>query len=63
MTEVSGQAFWDERYRSRNELWSGEPNPHLLSNGSELSVGASIGSTTGRAVTIHDPALRARRRN
>jgi len=42
VTEVFGRAFWDERYRSRSALWSGEPNPHLISHASELSAGTAL---------------------
>ena len=42
MIEIFGQAFWDERYRSRSELWSGEPNPHLVSHASELGGGTAL---------------------
>lgn len=47
MTEIFGQSFWDDRYRSRSELWSGEPNPHLISNASELSAGTALDVGSG----------------
>lgn len=47
MTEIFGEAFWDERYRSQGELWSGEPNPHLVSQASELSGGAALDVGSG----------------
>lgn len=28
--ELLGQDFWDERYRSSQKLWSGNPNPQLV---------------------------------
>jgi SAM-dependent methyltransferase len=34
--------FWDERYRSKSELWSGKPNPHLIAETSELAGGTAL---------------------
>jgi SAM-dependent methyltransferase len=60
------QAFWDERYRSRAALWSGNPNRHLvaevgaLTPGTALDVGAGEGAdaiwlaTRGWRVTAVD---------
>ncbi len=36
------EAFWDERYRSSGTLWSGRPNPHLVSEASELAPGTAL---------------------
>ncbi len=36
MMEKFTQRFWDERYSSRRQLWSGKPNPHLVSHATEL---------------------------
>ena len=50
MTEKFTQEFWDERYRSRSQLWSGKPNPHLVShvsglgNGKALDIGCGEGA-------------------
>jgi SAM-dependent methyltransferase len=50
LTEQFDQAFWDERYRSKDALWSGNPNVHLieetcgLSPGTGLDVGAGEGA-------------------
>jgi SAM-dependent methyltransferase len=50
MSEQFDQAFWDERYRSKDALWSGKPNVHLvqqtdgLSPGTALDVGAGEGA-------------------
>ena len=35
-------AFWDERYRSSSTLWSGEPNPQLVTEASDLSPGSAL---------------------
>ena len=42
MPEQFDEAFWDERYRSRSSLWSGNPNAHLISETSQLSPGAAL---------------------
>jgi len=47
VTEIFGQEFWDERYRSKSELWSGEPNAHLVSQASELSPGTALDVGSG----------------
>jgi SAM-dependent methyltransferase len=36
------EAFWDERYRSSSAVWSGRPNPHLLSEAAGLVPGAAL---------------------
>jgi SAM-dependent methyltransferase len=36
------QASWDERYRSSDALWSGNPNPQLLTETSDLSPGTAL---------------------
>lgn len=41
------QAYWDERYRSQDRLWSGEPNPYLVSEASELSPGVALDAGCG----------------
>ena len=48
--EVFGQDFWDERYRSAQRIWSGEPNPQLVAEvsgrppGRALDVGCGEGA-------------------
>jgi SAM-dependent methyltransferase len=50
MSEMFTEAFWDDRYRTRTALWSGNPNPHLvaeadgLTPGTALDVGAGEGA-------------------
>lgn len=34
--------FWDERYRSADALWSGEPNAQLIAEVSELAPGFAL---------------------
>ena len=41
------RAFWEERYRSRGALWSGNPNPHLVSEASDLTPGTALDAGCG----------------
>jgi len=36
------ETFWDEMYRARSTVWSGNPNAHLLSEASGLASGAAL---------------------
>jgi SAM-dependent methyltransferase len=39
--------FWDERYGSAAQIWSGQPNPHLVSVAGELPPGAALDVGSG----------------
>jgi SAM-dependent methyltransferase len=41
------QEFWDERYGSRPQLWSGKPNPHLVAEIAELTPGTALDVGSG----------------
>jgi SAM-dependent methyltransferase len=41
------QAFWDERYGSRPQVWSGRPNPHLVDRVSGLTPGRAVDVGSG----------------
>ncbi|MGB0113459.1 MAG: bifunctional NAD(P)/FAD-dependent oxidoreductase/class I SAM-dependent methyltransferase [Ilumatobacteraceae bacterium] len=47
---VFDEAFWDRRYNSAGQIWSGNPNPHLVADlsgvepGRALDVGAGEGA-------------------
>ncbi|HUJ05875.1 MAG TPA: class I SAM-dependent methyltransferase [Streptosporangiaceae bacterium] len=47
MSENHGAAFWDERYRGRAALWSGEPNPYLLQETAGLAAGRALDAGSG----------------
>jgi SAM-dependent methyltransferase len=47
MTEPYDEAFWDERYRSQSSLWSGNPNPYLVSEVSGLPGGTALDVGSG----------------
>ncbi len=36
------QAFWDERYQSSSTLWSGHPNPQLVTEAAGLAAGTAL---------------------
>jgi SAM-dependent methyltransferase len=42
MSDPFSQESWDERYRSRTALWSGNPNPHLVAEAAGLSPGTAL---------------------
>jgi 2-polyprenyl-3-methyl-5-hydroxy-6-metoxy-1,4-benzoquinol methylase len=39
---MSDANFWDERYRSADTIWSGEPNPQLVAEVAGLVAGAAL---------------------
>ncbi|MDD1476417.1 SAM-dependent methyltransferase [Arthrobacter sp. H16F315] len=42
-TDNSGAAqMWDERYRSRDRIWSGQPNPQLIAEAAALPPGTAL---------------------
>ncbi len=41
------EASWDERYRSAAALWSGRPNPHLVSGSADLVPGSALDAGCG----------------
>jgi len=45
--EMFSQRFWDERYASRGQVWSGNPNPHLVSQASERPSGRALDVGSG----------------
>ncbi len=47
MSDPFSQAAWDERYRSRSSLWSGKPNPHLVSETEGLRAGSALEAGAG----------------
>lgn len=44
---VHGEQAWDERYRSRPRVWSGNPNPALVAEASDLPPGTAFDAGTG----------------
>lgn len=39
---VTSEAFWDQRYQSSSNLWSGHVNTHLVTEVSDLSPGVAL---------------------
>ncbi len=42
MTERFDQDFWDDRYRTAPQLWSGAPNRHLVTVATSLPPGSAL---------------------
>lgn len=42
LPEVLDETFWNERYRSSHRLWSGNPNPNLVGQVSDLTPGTAL---------------------
>jgi len=42
MSDPFSQEAWDERYRSKDALWSRHPNPHLVAQAGELPPGHAL---------------------
>ena len=42
-----GEAFWDDRYRSMDRVWSGRPNPQLVAVASGLPAGTALDAGCG----------------
>ena len=46
-SDLFSQAAWDERYRTRDKLWSGNPNPYLVSEADGLDPGWALDAGAG----------------
>ncbi|MCK9872193.1 methyltransferase domain-containing protein [Nocardiopsis dassonvillei] len=42
LPEEMGEDFWNERYRSRERIWSGRPNRHLVAEAADLEPGRAL---------------------
>ena len=42
-----GEQAWDERYRSRSEIWSGNPNAVLVAEAADLRPGTALDAGAG----------------
>lgn len=49
---VMKEAFWDERYRSSSELWSGRPNPQLVAEAADLVSGTALDVGCGEGADV-----------
>lgn len=47
MSDPFSEAAWDERYRSRGSLWSGNPNPCLVTQTADLTPGSALDAGAG----------------
>ncbi|CAN5379740.1 class I SAM-dependent methyltransferase [soil metagenome] len=46
-TDFFTEAFWDDRYDSAEKIWSGSPNPHLVTYASDLRAGTALDVGSG----------------
>jgi len=47
MSDMFSEAAWNERYQSRPSLWSGKPNPNLVSETQNLTAGTALDAGAG----------------
>nr|MDQ5860933.1 class I SAM-dependent methyltransferase [Actinomycetota bacterium] len=40
--ESTAAKLWDEKYRSRPKMWSGQPNPQLMTEAAHLAPGTAL---------------------
>jgi 2-polyprenyl-3-methyl-5-hydroxy-6-metoxy-1,4-benzoquinol methylase len=45
--QIYGEHAWDERYRSRPEIWSGDPDPVLVAEAAHLPPGTALDAGAG----------------
>jgi SAM-dependent methyltransferase len=45
--EMFGEGFWDERYRSAQRVWSGNPNPQLVAEVTGRAAGRALDAGCG----------------
>lgn len=41
-SDVSAAQVWDEKYSSKDRIWSGEPNPQLIAEAGSLTPGTAL---------------------
>lgn len=46
-TEEFGEAYWEEKYRARDAIWSGNPNPQLVAELADLPPGTALEAGCG----------------
>jgi SAM-dependent methyltransferase len=47
MSDMFSEEAWNERYQSRPSLWSGKPNPNLVSETEGLTAGTALDAGAG----------------
>ena len=45
--ELMGERAWEERYRARDHIWSGHPNPTLVTETADLPPGTALDAGAG----------------
>ncbi len=46
-TDFFSKEFWDERYATSERIWSGQPNPHLVTTVGDLPIGRALDIGSG----------------
>jgi SAM-dependent methyltransferase len=49
---VLRQDFWDDRYGAHEQIWSGNPNPHLVERASRLAPGRALDVGSGEGADV-----------
>lgn len=52
MTALFDEAFWNDRYRDSDSVWSGNPNPVLVAEVSDLPVGRALDIGSGEGADV-----------
>jgi SAM-dependent methyltransferase len=42
LSQVTKREFWEDRYRSKDQIWSGNPNAQLVAQAADLEPGAAL---------------------
>jgi SAM-dependent methyltransferase len=53
MDERFTEQFWDERYTSTTRVWSGNPNPQLVTETEDLDPGTALDAGCGEGADAH----------
>ena len=51
MSDQFDETYWEERYRTNTAVWSGRPNPQLVTETADLTPGTALEAGSG------EPAL------
>lgn len=51
-TEFFTREYWDKRYSASERIWSGEPNPHLVTTARDLAPGRALDIGSGEGADV-----------
>ena len=52
LSDLYAKEFWDERYASAESIWSGNPNPQLVAQVSDLMPGTALDVGSGEGADV-----------